>query len=77
MSIINTKYDFCLKKDFVLMMDIPLSVTSSGATTGDQEDFSFSVAIVEYLAGVQPLISKIVHIDLNQRTTEMLIVERK
>ena len=32
---------------------------------------------VEYLARVQPLISKIVHVDLNQRTTKMLIDESK
>ena len=35
------------------------------------------VAVVEYLPRVQPLISRFVYVDLNQRTTKMLIDESK
>ena len=36
-----------------------------------------SFAIVEYLARVQPFISRMVHVDLNQRTTKVLIDKSK
>ena len=37
----------------------------------------YECAIVEYLARVQPLISRIVRVDLNQKTTKIVIDESK